>query len=1110
SLSMSSPTSFVVHKTGGEFKFDHDSPEFRRLSLAQPIDPSFVESSAPGNAGSAAAANKSMPNPSHFSSELQRSASLMVSGTPAASMQQQASLQSPQTTTEAATANGNPVSSSSSSPLQALSTPAPTSAGAGAPLSGMSAAPPLYITSSQNNNNSNNYQLHSQMYAPSGTSTSSASGPVQLWMGDIEPWMDDERVRQIWALVGESVAVKMIRDRMTGGPANYCFIEVPTQADAERILGFYNGKPMPLSFDRPFRLNWATSMSAGYSGSSMLPSGPTLGSAVMQQGQLHSSALDGTNVDSNNSGVNTGTVSASASGASYTSVAAVISTTTTPTPAMNNSISSTTLSQLPSGDNPEYSLFVGDLAAEVTDTQLVHEFRCRYPSVRAAKVVTDPVTLLPRGYGFVRFGDEADQQRALIEMQGRLIGSRTIRVSTATPKRTPSMISSTHYHNQHQQQHQHGSAPGRDATGSPASTVSSTDSNAQYNPATDPFNTTVFVGGLTNPVGEDELYAFFSVYGEVGYCKIPPNRGCGFVTFTKRANAETAMRALNGHLLGGSRVRLSWGRSQSHARHNHRHHHHSLHQNYHRHHNSNGGSSSGANSHRNSVSEQHNIMNRRSVSFGKGTTSAIANPTVAALGLGLSGASVTSIMSSTPTAAPMSNTPSAKQNVAQIEAADMKSALPPGMAAIHSTHSASLQTPIPSLTAMAQPSPGLVNGNYFGGIALAQQQQLQQQQQQQLLNGYNAAPHSAFHTLSPTNQQGAVYGIDALGIEGGLGASDTSRSNIPTTPLAHPHVGGGGYLQQPHGGYYQYQQHQQPEQTMLTTPTTAHTYGLGDSPLLPAHFSRQQQQQQQISQHAQQNMPSLRNSGQFDNLYIVQQSHQQQQQNAYLQQECRDPVAFGSGTVLPNLAACPSDLLTRRLSALNLGAAATRSRPSSLVDGQPPILGASATFSPGSTGGIGGNITPTGNNISNQQQHYQQQQYQQQQQQQQLTPLLDRRPSVGVIGQRRLSSKPSFQHQLQPQRSLSQLSITQLWQSTAGSGTNTTNDYSFGTPSVSQLADCIGPLSTPASSIRPSSSSLSLLALSPSMGGGAAAPAASNIFSERIGADDSSRQRLNF
>ncbi|KAI9506928.1 hypothetical protein BX070DRAFT_186476, partial [Coemansia spiralis] len=195
---------------------------------------------------------------------------------------------------------------------------------------------------------------------------------------------------------------------------------------------------------------------------------------------------------------------------------------------MNNSISSTTLSQLPSGDNPEYSLFVGDLAAEVTDTQLVHEFRCRYPSVRAAKVVTDPVTLLPRGYGFVRFGDEADQQRALIEMQGRLIGSRTIRVSTATPK------------------------------------LSSTDSNAQYNPATDPFNTTVFVGGLTNPVGEDELYAFFSVYGEVGYCKIPPNRGCGFVTFTKRANAETAMRALNGHLLGGSRVRLSWGRSQSH------------------------------------------------------------------------------------------------------------------------------------------------------------------------------------------------------------------------------------------------------------------------------------------------------------------------------------------------------------------------------------------------------------------------------------------------------------------------------------------------------------------------------------------------------------------
>lgn len=39
-----------------------------------------------------------------------------------------------------------------------------------------------------------------------------------------------------------------------------------------------------------------------------------------------------------------------------------------------------------------------------------------------------------RGYGFVRFGDESDQQRALLEMQGVYCGNRPMRISTATPK----------------------------------------------------------------------------------------------------------------------------------------------------------------------------------------------------------------------------------------------------------------------------------------------------------------------------------------------------------------------------------------------------------------------------------------------------------------------------------------------------------------------------------------------------------------------------------------------------------------------------------------------------------------------------------------------------
>jgi hypothetical protein len=88
---------------------------------------------------------------------------------------------------------------------------------------------------------------------------------------------------------------------------------------------------------------------------------------------------------------------------------------------------------------PEFSIFVGDLAPETTNHDLVAVFRDptlglrpdREPrairpflSCKGAKIMSDPVTGLSKGYGFVRFTDEADMQRALIEMQGLYCMSR--------------------------------------------------------------------------------------------------------------------------------------------------------------------------------------------------------------------------------------------------------------------------------------------------------------------------------------------------------------------------------------------------------------------------------------------------------------------------------------------------------------------------------------------------------------------------------------------------------------------------------------------------------------------------------------------------------------
>ena len=84
--------------------------------------------------------------------------------------------------------------------------------------------------------------------------------------------------------------------------------------------------------------------------------------------------------------------------------------------------------------SPEYSIFVGDLGHEVNEFVLVALFQARFASCKSAKIMTDQQTGQSRGYGFVRFSDEQDQQRALVEMQGVYCGNRPMRVSPATPK----------------------------------------------------------------------------------------------------------------------------------------------------------------------------------------------------------------------------------------------------------------------------------------------------------------------------------------------------------------------------------------------------------------------------------------------------------------------------------------------------------------------------------------------------------------------------------------------------------------------------------------------------------------------------------------------------
>ncbi len=132
-------------------------------------------------------------------------------------------------------------------------------------------------------------------------------------------------------------------------------------------------------------------------------------------------------------------------------------------------------------------------------------------------MITDPVTGRSKGYGFVRFGNEGERDRSLNEMMGHYIASRPIRVSLATAKKNPGGLQAAN-----------------------AAAANAVPHPSDY----DPTNTTLFIGGLSAGVSEDDLRTLFGRFGEIVYTKIPPGKGCGFVQFVQRGAAEAAMASM--------------------------------------------------------------------------------------------------------------------------------------------------------------------------------------------------------------------------------------------------------------------------------------------------------------------------------------------------------------------------------------------------------------------------------------------------------------------------------------------------------------------------------------------------------------------------------------
>ena len=192
----------------------------------------------------------------------------------------------------------------------------------------------------------------------------------------------------------------------------------------------------------------------------------------------------------------------------------------------------------------DFSVFVGDLATEVTDTMLFDAFNKEFPNeIKQAKIMMDPVTRLSKGFGFVRFTNGLVQQKALNEMTGYRISSRQIRVGAA--------VNSANNFNQ-----------SNILKPEPALTnIQIPQLQPQLNAFTDPDNTTIRVHGLASKFSETDIRLIFISFGHIVYCRLTADLNSAYIKFLFRQDAELAILYMYGANIKNCRLKVNWGAS---------------------------------------------------------------------------------------------------------------------------------------------------------------------------------------------------------------------------------------------------------------------------------------------------------------------------------------------------------------------------------------------------------------------------------------------------------------------------------------------------------------------------------------------------------------------